>query len=297
MSRALVLGGGGPVGIAWESGIVAGLAEHGIALAEADLVIGTSAGSVVGSQLALGRSPQSLLAAQLASREAGDAASSPASSPAPNAEAMLKLMELMEGAASGGQSSQDALAEIGAFALAADTMSEQAWLATFGRVGGLGNDSWPATPFMCTAVDAEDGSFVTWDRDSGVALGRAVASSCTVPGFFPPVTINGRRYIDGGMRSATNADLAKGYDRVLVVAVTVGSRAPGNMAEVSKQRLDAELATLRDAGCQVELIVPDEASSEAFGVNLMDPSRRPASAEAGLEQGRREAGRIREGWV
>jgi NTE family protein len=65
------------------------------------------------------------------------------------------------------------------------------------------------------------GAFATWDRDAGVGLDRAVASSCAVPGVYPPATINGRRYIDGAVRAATNADLARGYNAVLFVSVTM----------------------------------------------------------------------------
>ncbi|MCH7719085.1 MAG: patatin-like phospholipase family protein, partial [Chloroflexi bacterium] len=68
-TRALVLGGGGPVGIAWEAGIIKGLLDGGVDATEADLIVGTSAGSVVGTQIASGRSPQDLLAAQAAPSE------------------------------------------------------------------------------------------------------------------------------------------------------------------------------------------------------------------------------------
>jgi len=70
-----------------------------------------------------------------------------------------------------------------------------------------------------TAVDAATGEFRTFDRDSGVPLVQAVAASCAVPGVYPPVTIGGRRYVDGGMRSAANVDLAAGVERVVVLAV------------------------------------------------------------------------------
>ena len=129
-----------------------------------------------------------------------------------------------------------------------------------------------------------------WDNDSGVPLSRAVASSCSVPGIYPPITINGRRYMDGGMRSATNADLAKGYDNVILVVVTAGGVGP--MADASRKRIDAEVAVLRESGSNVSVISPDAASLEAFGINLMDFTRRAGAAEAGLAQGRAEAARV-----
>jgi NTE family protein len=289
MTRALVLGGGGPVGIAWETGLLAGLAEGGVNLAEADLIIGTSAGSAVGAQLAMGRQPQQMYAAL--SADAGNTRPGPTrqntgeGGAAPN---LMPLMELMQKAAAGGNA-EEIRREIGAFALNAKTMSEEDFIATFGRMLASA-DSWPSRQYICTAVDALTGAFQPWTNESGVPLSRAVASSCSVPGIYPPITINGRRYIDGGMRSATNADLAKGHESVVVVAVTTGAAGP--MGDISRKRFEAELDTLRESGSNVTVISPNAASAEAFGVNLMDFTRRAGAAEAGLAQGREEAARI-----
>ena len=291
--RALVLGGGGPVGIAWETGLAAGLAEHGIDLREADLTIGTSAGSAVGAQLALGRSPADMAAA-IKGQAAAAAPSAPGAGPAPAAD-LTELMRLMAKAGSGGGSAESARIELGQFALRAQTPPEDAFIAGFGRT--LSGAAWPTRRFACTAVDTADGSFVTWDNDSGVPLAAAVASSCSVPGIFPPITINGRRYMDGGMRSATNIDLAAGYEVVLAVVVRAAEAAQANpMAEVSRQRLEAELDTVRKAGGAVEVITPDDAAVEVFGLNLMDFSRRAGAVEAGLRQGRTEAARLKAFW-
>ncbi|MBE0608592.1 MAG: patatin-like phospholipase family protein [Dehalococcoidia bacterium] len=289
--RAIVLGGGGPVGIAWESGLLAGLAEGGIDVSAAAVIIGTSAGSAVGAQLAMGRAPQQMYAA-VASDSARTTPSPTRGSGAPTPN-LMPLMELMQKAATAGSSAEDVRKEIGAFALAASTISEQEFIATFGTM--LANaEAWPHPGYQCTAVDALTGEFVTWTAESGVPLSRAVASSCSVPGIYPPITINGRRYIDGGMRSATNADLARGCDVAIVVAVT--SNVQGPMAEASRRRLEGELNAIREAGGQAALIQPDEASSTAFGLNLMDFTRRAGAAEAGLAQGRTEAARIAKTW-
>ena len=285
MSRALVLGGGGPVGIAWETGLLAGLSEQGINLGEADLIVGTSAGSAVGAQLAMGRDPQQMYAAVAAdsgSAKPGSTRSNTGSGGA--APDLSGLMQLMARAATGEGSTAELRKEIGAFALAAKTMGEEDFIATFGRMLAS-TDSWPAKHFTCTAVDALTGEFKTWDNDSGVPLSRAVASSCSVPGVYPPITINGRRYIDGGMRSGTNADLAKGYDSVVVVVVTAGS-ASNPRAEVARRRLEKELEVVRDSGGKVSVISPDEASVNAFGLNLLDFTRRAGAAAAGIAQGR-----------
>ena len=144
---------------------------------------------------------------------------------------------------------------------------------------------------MCTAVDAVDGSFLTWDRAAGIELARGVASSCCVPGVFPPITINDRRYIDGGMRSSTNADIVAGYDRVVVVAVI------GNlMAEVQLARVEHEIDALRASGSEVVLVTPDDGAKAVFGDNMLDASRRGEVAEAGARQGEAEAARLREAW-
>jgi len=287
-TRALVLGGGGPVGVAWQAGLVAGLAQQGLLIADADLIVGTSAGAIVGSQLALGRAPQEL-ADQQRLRAARERASG-AAGPPPD---LRPLIDAMRRSGIDGPRSQQALAEIGAFPLAAQTISEAEWFADFGSAGTMGIDLWPERRFVCTAIDTADGAFVTWDKESGVALGRAVASSGAVPGLYPPVTINGRRYMDGGMRSMINADLARDFDVVLVVAVTPGN-AP--MAQAVRQRIEPELDALRGAGSRVELIVPDLASLEAFGPNLMDRSPRARIVDEGVRQGTAEASRVRKFW-
>lgn len=290
--RALVLGGGGPVGIAWESGLLAGLEQEGVRAADADLIVGTSAGSVVGAQLALGRSAQELADAQLSAQEG----------PRPVLMKPVDMVALIEQFARMYTSSappEQLRAEIGQFALNADTMSEADWLATFDELRELSGDRWPERKYVCTGVDAADGSFVPWDARSGVPLHLAVGASCTVPGIFPPVTIDGRRYVDGGMKSATNAELASGYDLVLLVAVNAQRDPSGPFAaaaEMAQRRLDDECRLLRESGAEVAVITPDEGSSESFGENLMDFTRRIPVTEQGIRQGRAEAPRLREFW-
>jgi NTE family protein len=301
MTRALVLGGGGPVGIAWETGLIAGLAEGGVDLAEADFITGTSAGSYVGSQLAMDRSAADMAGAILAEadrgRSAAQIATPPRESERPAPSDLTPLMTLMQEAASGQRDPKEVRKEIGAFALAAKTVDEATFIKSFGRqLSGEQAESWPTKRYACTAVDAESGEFVVWDNDSGVGLARAVASSCSVPGVYPPVTINGRRYIDGGMRSGTNADLAKGHDLVVLVALRVASGADDPRAQRQREGLDREIKALTDSGAKVELVVPDAASQTAFGVNLMDARVRPAACKAGLEQGRALAAAVKAVW-
>jgi NTE family protein len=298
-TRALVLSGGGPVGIAWESGLIGGLAKAGIDLSQADFILGTSAGSFVGARLAMGTTPAELAAPFLAMDDAnapplpsGDAPK-PAQAAPPNAMPMITRLEQ---ARASGKSQREILADIGAYALAAETISEQAFIDSFGkRMSDLPADFWPERNFACTAVDAVDGGFHLWTRDSGVGLARAVASSCSVPGIFPPVTLKGRRYVDGGMRSGSNADQAVGFDKVMVIAIRAGAEGP--LAERAKTALDAEIKALTDAGAKVEVVYPDAASITAFGFNLMDARQRPAAAKAGHAQGLAGSDQIRQFWT
>ena len=289
MRRALVLGGGGPVGVAWESGLLAGLAERGADVSDADFFVGTSAGSIVGSQLAFGRTPRDLYARQMEPAPPGRRATM--------AVDMPELIRNFTSFYTSDAPLQQRRAEFGARALQADVMDEEEWLAGFTAVEGADGEGWPARPFVCTAIDAEDGRFVVWDRDSGVPLRLAVASSCAVPGLVPPVTINGRRYMDGGVGSTTNAEIASGYDRVLVVALTGGARAAANGATSPlQQRFEAEMDGLRGAGSLVEVVFPNEEFVQAIGYNLMDFTRRIEAAEIGLRQGHAEAGRVHAFW-
>lgn len=291
-TRALVLSGGGPVGIAWESGIVAGLAEEGVLLGDADLIVGTSAGSVVGAQLALGQEPAKMLASQLAPRPAGAAAAAAAR----GTPDLTPLMGFMARAFTEAGPAEALRAQIGAFALQARTAPEESFIAGFAN--RLGTTEWPRRSFICTATDCLTGEFKVWDRDSGIELPRAVASSCAVPGIFPPITIDGRRYYDGGIRSATNADLARGHEIVVIIAVSGAGASDDPRAAAFRARLDGEVEGLRGGGSRlVELISADEGSREAFGVNLMDGSRNAGAAEAGLRQGRAEAARLKALWT
>ena len=275
---ALVLGGGGITGIAWEIGVLAGLAEAGTDLSGADLVVGTSAGSVVGAQLACGAELEAMYARQLEPATAEKAARLNRATLAQFGWAMLR---------SRGKD-VEFRRRIGALALAAEkagaTPSEQERLDVIGS--RLVSAEWPSRRLVIPAVDAETGEFHAFDRDSGVPLVQAVAASCAVPGVYPPCTIGGRRYVDGGMRSAANADLAHDYDRLVVLAPI--PRGVGPMASV-----DAQVTGMVS---RVAVVSPDADSKTAIGRNVLDPAARAPSAEAGRRQAATVAARVAEVW-
>jgi NTE family protein len=272
--RALVLGGGGVTGVAWEIGMLAGLATAGIDLGDADLVVGTSSGSVVGAEVAAGLDIEELYAAQLAQ-------------PDPTAAARLGMPVLVRWAwaAARSRDARKVRARIGAMALAAPTVPEAERRAVL--AGRMPVREWPDRRLLITAVDAGSGEFVVFDRDSGIALLDAVGASCAVPGVWPPVTINGARYIDGGVRSAANVDLAAGYERVVVVAPVTGGLGP--VPSVGRQ-----VAGL--AG-RVAVVSPDRAARRAIGHNVLDPARRAGAARAGRTQATRAATTIGQVWT
>ncbi len=269
MTRALVLGGGGVTGIAWELGVLAALDAGGVPVAEVDLVVGTSAGSVVGAQLTSGVPLDRLVRWQL---------EPPETSMEMHAEINLEAMgDAWMASAQQARDPDDFRARMGAAALAVDTGPERERIEVIRS--RLPVTEWPAKRLLITAVDTATGKLVVFDRDAGVPLPLAVAASCAVPLVWPPVTIDGRRYMDGGIRSVTNADLAAGHDAVLVLAPILwndlGPLMPG---------LDHELRQLPPNG-KVVVVSPDEASVAAIGPNPLDPRRRPGAARAGLAQG------------
>ena len=280
--RGLVLSGGGPVGIAWEAGMIAGLAESGVDLTGCEVIVGTSAGSVVGAQLAL-NVPLEQLVERQRSQATGTRGSGAGGGKAPSIPD--ELIEAFLGTSDDPEATRRRL---GAFAREADTITEDEFLASFGSQ--LGEADWPEG-FICTAVDTEDCSFLAFDADAGVPLLRAIAASCAVPGIFPPITIGGRRYMDGGVRSLTNADLAVGCDEVVVLSLV--DRAPvGAPADPITAGVERECTTLEAAGATVRVIAPDAQAREGLGPNLMDFSRRAEALEAGLVQGRTAAAQL-----
>jgi NTE family protein len=276
-TRALVLGGGGITGIAWEIGVLAGLAAAKIDLGAADAIVGTSAGSVVGALVASGVAIEDLYASQLVPPAAGPAARL----------GRLSLLRFVLASLWPG-SDQAARARVGRMAARARTKatSEERVAVIRQAIGGR---PWPERRLLITAVDAATGDERIFDRESGAQLAEAVAASCAVPLVWPPVRIGGRDYIDGGVRSIANADLAAGAERVVVLApVTFARRRSGRIA--------TQLAALGPAVRSI-VVTPDAASRSAIGKNVLDPARRGVSAQAGRKQGSDIASAVAEVWA
>jgi NTE family protein len=293
--RALVLGGGGSAGNAWEIGVIAGLFDGGLDVTGADLIIGTSAGSTAAAQITSPRRPPELLADILAAAPppmaGGGVGPDRGGVPRPVGDHMERTGAIIRAAAD----AADMRRRMGAAALEMDAGSDGSaqtrWRATV--AARLPSPQWPEQAVHIVVVDADTGEPVVLDRHSGVELADAVAASCANGFGVPPLGVGGRRYIDGGYRSAENADLAAGYERVLVLSPFGGrSRTPPEWGV----HLAAQVEALRAGGGKVETIFPDGASRDAFGDNVMNPSTRPPAARAGFDQGRALAAQLAEFW-
>jgi NTE family protein len=194
-------------------------------------------------------------------------------------------MEISSAIIAAAENPGDMRRRMGAAALEMDAASDGSrqmqWRETV--TTRLPSQDWPERKVLITAVDALTGEPVVFDRRSGVELVDAVAASCANGFGVPPYRIGDNQYIDGGYRRNENADLAAGYERVLVLSPFGGrTRHPLGWG----MQLAAQVDELRAGGSRVETIFPDSNSLDAFGINMMDRSTRPPAARAGYDQGR-----------
>lgn len=274
VDRAFVLAGGGATGIAWEAGIIIGLRDGGVDVRDADTMIGTSAGSMVAAHLRVGTDEGNAFARI---QQGAPLASYGRLGP-PDAARYLRAQLALD--------RRRGRAVVARAALSARTSSEEEWLDAIGL--GLVGKPWPDGRLLITAVDAETGTSVVFDNDSGVPLDRAVAASCAVPGVFPAVEVDGRRYVDGGLRSVANIDLASGHRRVLALSpYPVGSR-------LREQPL-VQIRTLRPRA-KSYLVAPDARDVWAMGANPLDMRRGAGTFETARAHGRRIAHRVADIW-
>jgi len=274
-TTALVLGGGGIAGIAWEIGILEGLARAGVDLTDADVVIGTSAGSVVGSQITSGIPLDELYAEQLA----------PADAELGGRFSRLGALRLVPPYALPG-SGRDKLRRVGTLATRVHAPGSVDRVRVIRS--RLPVQQWPERDLRVTAVEAETGRFTVFDRTSDVDLVTAVAASCAVPTVWPPVAIGDRHYFDGGMRSTANVDLAAGADRVVVLAPL-----PRSFSKRTSIRAQLE----RIAPREWSVLTPDARALADFGKNLLDPAKRADAARTGLRQAADLVEELRHVWL
>lgn len=286
----VVLGAGGPWGTAWMAGLILGLEDSGIDVRHPQAIIGSSAGAILGARLASGMSPLELFEDQTSiesqtrqlsvfqrlmppkSEQAAPASSSPVS--------MLSIL------AKEWDDEEQRIRAVCELAVNAKTVSwdqfKSVMLAT-----APSNAPWPAVRFVATAIDVDARSLQAFDAHSGVEMTVATLASCAIPGLWPLVPINGRRYTDGGSwGSGDNAHLAAGASSVLIISPMAAQRAH---RKTGAAVLDRDIQTLRSAGTRVHLLAADEASLTARGTGMPNPASMKAAAEAGRVQGRQEA--------
>ncbi|MFD8009461.1 patatin-like phospholipase family protein [Streptomyces sp. NPDC058955] len=311
---ALVLGAGGLVGAAWEVGILHGLAEAGVDLTGADLVVGSSAGAVVGALLTSGTTTL----AELYERQLDGSDTEPAVRFGAGTLLRYTLAVLTS------RTPEAYGRKLGRLALRARTVDEATRRATVAkRLGDV--TEWPAGGRLrITAVDAESGALGVFDGradgradwnggnggnggtdgnggnggnggpggadQAGVGLVDAVTASCAIPGAWPPATLAARRWIDGGIHSTANAHLAAGWERVVVVA----PNAMGNKAVHAPARQAGELIA---AGARVKVITPGADAKAVIGARALDPAQRGAAARAGRAQAAAHARSVAAVWT
>lgn len=272
MSKALVLSGGGPLAVAWECGVLSGLTQSGLALSSADFILGTSAGAIVGAQIASGRDPTLMAKAIIAEGEKASAGKVGSVYPQ---EAIAKLPELFAKS----QAGDTGRAEVGAYALAASTPDSAA--AYIERMSSIvWSERWPEKIGL-VVVDIADGKPRVLRRNCGATLGTGVAASCCLPGLHPPVLIDGKHYMDGGLRSPANADLVGRFDTIVVLSFNP----PGPVGQRMISRVTAQADQLIISGAKVSVTTPDEACLEAIGPNTMDFARRAEVVRQATAQG------------
>jgi NTE family protein len=274
-TRALVLGGGGVGGIAWLLGIVTSLREAGVDLDTADVLVGTSAGAAVAAQLATGQ-----LEAAAAMQQQEETTEIAATFD------IEKFQTMMFEAAMAGSDRQDTTRRMANIPDQGPGVSVERRREVI--AARLPLQEWPDRDLRITVVRKASGERLVLDRHGPSGLVDAVAASCAVPGIWPAVTIDGEVYVDGGVHSTTNADLAAGADLVLVLV-------PVMLDEVwLGPMLSQEQQTLLPGRSKV--VAVDEASLAAIGPNPLDPTRRAAAFAAGRAQGAAAANEVAAFW-
>ncbi len=279
MRVGLLLGGGGTVGIAWETGVLAGLQDAcGFHPGDSAVIIGTSAGSSVGAEMALGKDPHTTIDFDGEAAKVLRGLAIPDRENGPFAEILKLLMSTDE-------RTPEWAARVGDLALQAETsISEDQFVESFLRT--LGTDDWPDVDFRATSVNCSTGRRQVWSADHGIALSRAVASSCAIPGFFPTISFEGQRYFDSARGKNYHAEIVDGLE--LDAAIFVGPKIPVPGLEAMIRR---DMDAVAEAGVRVHTILGSE-KLDASGVNLMDSTQRKFGFDVGMEDGATHAAAV-----
>lgn len=288
--RVLVLGGGGLIGVAWEAGLVKGLLERGVDLRECDAFVGTSAGAITCARLAAGELPIDPHAPRPPGSEGANVD--------PSRIDMQALGKAFNKWSRIERTTPADAREIGLTARVLYRDTEAAWVKGITLVAGAA-ESWPRKPFFISAVDTESGERAAFDREHGVALGRAIAASAAVPGIFASVEIDGKLYMDGQVHSSTHADILLTHPRAqkpheVLIAMPTNSRTAPGIGGHAEREVAAEIEALKRAGCIVRFVTPTAEHAERIGTNLMNPKKMPDAYAVGLETGEALASELRE---
>ena len=282
MRRALVLAGGGYVASSWEIGLITGMADAGLDIRDADLFVGTSAGARVAVDMTSGQTLEDIYQGRVGP-----------DGPRPERPAQIdwaRIRDGVEAAKQAGGSTTDILRRYGALALAVSpgpgTDRREAVASQ------LPVRAWPERRVLIAAINTETGERRAFDRESGIDLVDAVIATTAAFGA-PPMLFDGHHYFDGGYHSGDNADLATGYDRVLILSLIAPPQA---MRLVT---LATAVEALQAAGAEVEVIHPDEETMTALaatGGQMNAASGRPAAIAGRLQGQRCVSERLRSFW-
>ena len=287
----LVLGGGGVVGQAYHAAVLAVLQHDlGYDARTADMIVGTSAGSITGTLLRLGVSPEDLAAWTVKAPLSGDggvlrqltASATPPLAPFRPLHLLRRPMRFP-----GPHLVQQALTRPLQFRPLAAGMTLLApgrhdVVEQLAALRELDQPGWPEPDLWICAVRRRDGRRVVFGRPGSppVPIHLAVAASCAVPGYFAPVTIDGRQYIDGGVHSPTNAAILRGAALDLVIVVSPMSGCTGWRADFhaaarrhSTRLLDRETRALEAEGVRTVVFAPGAAEQRVMGNDMLSRAR------------------------
>jgi NTE family protein len=266
----VVLGGGGETGIAWQTGVLAALGQRaGLTVDSVDVVVGTSAGALSGAPFSAGLDMGELVQSERAGQVV--------TAPLPAGEGMSAIpQELIEALGSTEGTIQERGRRVGALALASrNPLTSEQFVAYVAAM--LPGEQWPALDFRPTSVNARTGETVLWRRENQVPLAAAVASSAAVPGFLPPVEINGEHYVDAARASFSAALIA---EKKLDAIIYIGMPTP-NLSNT----IEEEALTELEAGGLGVVRITGGPGSEDLISQALNPAMRPRAVEMGLRDG------------